>query len=304
MQKELLWGVDLGGTKTELVVVPQNQPAKPLFRKRIKTPKDQGYQAVLQSVKDLVSQAKKELAQTPEILGIGAPGALDPLTGKVRNSNTLCLNGKPLDQDLKETLQIEKIIIENDANCFALAEAWLGSAKDSSSVFGVIMGTGVGGGLVYQKKIIKGYQGIGGEWGHNTLVENGELCYCGKKGCVETVISGPALEKLYQKKTHKKKSLKEIISAENKENINFLIDHLISYFAKAIAVVINIFDPETVVLGGGLSNINALYSNKCKELVYKEIFHDSPKTKIVKNTLGDSAGVFGAAMLSASSKLN
>lgn len=294
----MLWGIDLGGTKIEGVVISSLEDREPVCRLRVDTEAAQGYQHIVGQIGKLVELMKKESGDTPTLIGFGTPGTLTPATGLLKNSNTTCLNGMPLKKDIEEKLSTE-IVIQNDANCFALAEAKWGAAQGAESVFGVIMGTGVGGGLVINGSSINGKSGIAGEWGHNVLVENGPDCYCGKSGCVETILSGPALERYYEKVSGKKLSLKDIAAeAEKGDNPDAkeTIDHLNRNFAKAISVVLNIFDPEVVVLGGGVSNVDSLYSAGA-ELVSDYIFNDQVENRIVKNELGDSAGVFGAAFL-------
>jgi fructokinase len=205
------------------------------------------------------------------------------------------LIGKPLKEDLEKKLD-KKISIENDANCFAISEATLGIAKNYSFVFGVILGTGVGGGIVIDGKIHHGRTNIAGEWGHHTLHQNGKNCFCGKKGCVETYISGPALEQRWKEMTGKNQSLPEIV--KDSDNSKFITwkQEFLDNFGTSLANVIDILDPDVVVLGGGLSNIGFLYSDGIQN-VYDKVFSDLVDTPILKNNLGDSAGVFGAALL-------
>jgi fructokinase len=201
----------------------------------------------------------------------------------------------PLQKDLNQILK-QEITIENDANCFAIAEAILGVAKSYNVVFGVIMGTGVGGGIVFNKKIHRGRTYIAGEWGHHTLRINGNKCYCGKLGCVETYISGPALEKKWTKLTGKTESLPSIVqNLDNKEGQQWKNEFL-ENFGIGLANVIDILDPDVIVLGGGVSNISFLY-DEGRDSVYDKVFSDLVETPILKNQLGDSAGVFGASLL-------
>jgi predicted NBD/HSP70 family sugar kinase len=187
--------------------------------------------------------------------------------------------------------------IANDANCLALAEATLGAAKGADTVFGVILGTGVGGGIVVREHVLNGAQGIAGEWGHNVLIPDGEQCYCGKRGCVETVLSGPALQRFYESRSGQKRMLKEILAlADSDPEARATMDRLIDYFGQGISVVINILDPEVIVLGGGVGNIEALYTEGARS-AERHVFNNQMRTKIVRPLLGDSAGVFGAAML-------
>lgn len=228
-------------------------------------------------------------------LGICTPGAISRQTGLIKNSNTQCLIGKPFKEDLENQIG-KKISMENDANCFAMAEATLGVAREYDVVLGVILGTGVGGGIVINKKLHSGRTNIAGEWGHHTLHRDGNLCYCGKIGCVETYISGPSLENQWTKLTGKSQRLPEILSnIDNEVGKKWKADFL-ENFGYGLANVIDILDPDVIVLGGGLSNIDFLYFEG-KESVYDKVFSDLVDTPILKNKLGDSAGVFGACML-------
>ncbi|MCS6989660.1 MAG: ROK family protein [Chloroherpetonaceae bacterium] len=294
----MLWGIDLGGTKIECAVLESPTSSRALTRQRIETQAEKGYAHILAQIKRLVDDVADTLGKRPTKIGVGTPGALEPSTQTLKNSNTVCLNGKPFKRDLEQVLGVP-IKIANDANCFALAEARLGAAKGASVVFGVIMGTGVGGGIVVDGKVIGGRQGIAGEWGHNVLEENGELCYCGKRGCVETVLSGVWLEKFYQARSGESRKLKDIVERHRlgtDENATLTIKRLTENFGKAIAVVINILDPDVIVLGGGVGNIDLLYGEGVEE-AKKHVFNHKLETAIVKPILGDSAGVFGAAML-------
>ncbi len=303
----LLWGIDLGGTKIEGVVINNRSSPEVLTRKRIPTESAKGYKTILGNIKKLIDEISNEIQSAPLSIGIGTPGTLDPNTGLMKNSNSTSLNNQRLKSDLEALLGIE-VILANDANCFALAETKMGIvrelAPDASVVFGVIMGTGVGGGLVVESKVINGKQGIGGEWGHIYLDESGGDCYCGKKGCVETILSGPALERYYETISGEKKGLKEILKrheAGTDPNASQTIDRLISYFGLGISTIINIIDPDIIVIGGGVGNIDLLYKEGPKA-IKKNVF-DTGKgfhTIIAKPKLGDSAGVFGAAFLTCS----
>ncbi len=293
-----LWGIDLGGTKIEGVVIEGGvEPA--VARVRLPTEAHLGYEQILSQVEKLVALMEQEtLSSRPEIVGIGTPGTVDPSTGLMKNCNTTALNGRPFPKDLERLLGVQ-LRIANDANCFALAEAKMGAARGEGVVFGIIMGTGVGGGLVVRGQVIDGAQGIAGEWGHNVLDPEGEQCYCGKRGCVETVLSGPALERFYERLTGTRKSLFEIVEIANDDSAaEATIARLISEFGRAAAVIINILDPDVLVLGGGVGNVAALMDGAVAALK-SWVFNDSVRTKVVRPTLGDSAGVFGAAMLAA-----
>lgn len=269
----------------------------PLFRRRIDTEADQGYEHIVKRIGLLVREIE-ELSglKRPGRIGVGTPGAEEPSTGLMKNCNTTCLNGQPLPADMAAELDVE-VAVANDANCLALAEATLGAAKGAETVFGVIMGTGVGGGVVVNGRVLNGAQGIAGEWGHNVLIPDGELCYCGKRGCVEMVISGPRLQKFYASLSGQHLTLKQIAESVHVDPAaKATIDRLIDYFGQAISVVINILDPHMIVLGGGVGNIAALYTEGAKS-AERHVFNTRMHTRIVKPVLGDSAGVFGAAML-------
>ena len=283
-------GIDLGGTKTEGILLDDS--LNTIERKRLPTPKNR-YQEIIKTIQYLVNDLSREIEDFT--LGICTPGVISKKTGFLKNSNTQCLIGKPLKEDLEKKLD-KKISIENDANCFTISEATMGVAKNNSFVFGVILGTGVGGGIVIDGKIHHGRTNIAGEWGHHTLHQNGKKCYCGKKGCVETYISGPALEKRWEEMTGKNQLLPEIV--KDYENSKFLQwrQEFLDNFGTGLANVVDILDPDVIVLGGGLSNIEFLYSDGIKN-VYEKVFSDLVDTPILKNNLGDSAGVFGAALL-------
>ena len=283
-------GVDLGGTKIEAVLLDENFNV--IKRKRIFTPQND-YQKILNSISSLIEEISENISNYS--LGICTPGAISKQTGLIKNSNTRCLIGKSLKEDL-ESKTGKKIFMENDANCFALAEATLGAAMDFDLVFGVILGTGIGGGIVINKKLYSGRTNIGGEWGHHTLHRNGNLCYCGKTGCVETYISGPSLESHWTKLTGKSQHLPEILTSIDNENWQKWKNEFLENFGYGLANVIDILDPDAIVLGGGLSNIDFLYTEG-KESVYSKVFSDLVDTPILKNKLGDSAGVYGAAFL-------
>jgi fructokinase len=283
-------GVDLGGTKIEAILLDENFVV--IERKRIPTPKND-YDKILDSISSLVLDLSKNTSDFT--LGICTPGAISKQTGLIKNSNTQCLVGRSLKEDLENKLK-KRISMENDANCFALAEATLGVALDFDLVFGVILGTGVGGGIVINKKLHSGRTNIGGEWGHHTLHRNGNSCYCGKTGCVETYISGPSLENQWTMLTGKSQPLPEILSNIDNEIGNKWKTNFLENFGYGLANVIDILDPDVIVLGGGLSNIDFLYTEG-KESVYSKVFSDSIDTPILQNKLGDSAGVFGACML-------
>lgn len=281
-------GIDLGGTKTEGILLDND--FKVITRKRIPTPQND-YDSILDSIVGLIKQLNSDDCK----IGICTPGAISKKTGLIKNSNTQCLIGKPLKEDLEKILNI-KIFMDNDANCFAMAETKLGAAKDYDVVFGVILGTGVGGGIVINNKVHHGRTNIAGEWGHHTLHKNGNKCYCGKKGCVETYISGPALEKRWTELTGKVMGLSEIVENLDTNNSQKWKKEFLDNFGTSLANVIDILDPDAIVIGGGVSNIDFLY-NEGKDAIYDKVFSDLVDTPILKNQLGDSAGVFGACLL-------
>ena len=297
-----LWGIDLGGTKIEGVILESIDNPTPIVRTRVDTEASKGYDHIIGQISKLVADMQSRSGLKPTAIGIGTPGVLDPTLQTMKNANTVVLNGMPLQKDLEKNLQL-KIELANDANCFALAEAQWGivrqEAPEARMVFGIIMGTGVGGGLVIDGKIWGGRHGIGGEWGHNFLDESGGQCYCGKTGCVETVISGPATERYYASLTGEKLKLKEIVSRYKDSSDPAAvktIERLCHFFGKGISVITNLLDPDVLVIGGGVGNIDALYTLGLAELG-KFIFNNRVEVKLLKPSLGDSAGVFGAAAL-------
>ena len=285
-------GIDLGGTKIEGILTDENY--KSITRKRISTNQEEGYNSILESIKNLILELVQESNDKVSI-GVCTPGALSLSSGLIKNSNTQCLIGKDLQNDLKNILHYN-VSIENDANCFALAEAKLGAGRNSNLVFGIIMGTGVGGGIIIDGKIHHGRTNIAGEWGHHCLHPEGNICYCGNKGCVETYISGPALEKKWSELTSQNQSLPEIIKSSDNPNFPNWKKSFLDDFGSSLANVIDILDPDVIVLGGGVSNIDFLYTEG-KNSTHEKVFSDIVDTPITKNELGDSAGVFGACML-------
>lgn len=298
-----LWGIDLGGTKIECAVLNAENPTEVLIRERLDTEASQGYEHILGRVKTLVDIVASKLGQQPLRIGFATPGVLNPRTKTMKNCNTVCMNGQPMADDLARLLGCE-VKLANDANCFALAETLLGAVQDvnpnAEMVFGIIMGTGVGGGLVAHGKVLQGLHGIGGEWGHNILEEDGLSCYCGKSGCVEHVISGPALERYYFTLTGESKRMPEIMRlyAEKSDPAALAtVERMLENFGRAVSTLINVIDPDVIVIGGGLGNIDLLYTEGY-DRIRKYIFNSGEVyTPIVKPKLGDSAGVFGAAML-------
>jgi predicted NBD/HSP70 family sugar kinase len=294
-----LWGVDLGGTKIECAVIDTGET---VIRRRISTEADKGYDHIISQIKKLVNEVSAEIGERPKRIGFATPGVLDPETQRMKNSNTVVINNQPMRNDIENALQIP-VKLANDANCFALAETLMGAGKNYTNadiVFGVIMGTGVGGGLVAHGRIIEGIHGIAGEWGHNILEENGEPCYCGKRGCVETVISGIALENYYARISGSKLKLREILDNHlegNDKVADQTIERLLEFYGRAISTLINVLDPNLIVIGGGVGNVDLLYTEGYKR-IKKYLFNPGElKTPILKPMLGDSAGVFGAALL-------
>lgn len=297
-----IWGIDLGGTKIEGVILKDKSNPEVILRTRLDTEAHHGYQHILDRIKVLIDKMSEESGLTPETIGFGTPGALDPVTRTMKNSNTTALNGQPFHVDLEKKLGVP-VKMANDANCFALAEARMGAVKehmpDAKVCFGVIMGSGVGGGIVVNGEVLNGRQGIAGEWGHNFLDDSGGDCYCGRVGCVEKVISGRNLEQYFKEQTGQDRKLKDIYKAHlagNDEEASMLINRLIRFFGKGIANVINILDPDVIILGGGVGNIDLLYTEGVAE-AKKHVFNTRMDTVFLKPTLGDSAGVFGAAFL-------
>ncbi|MBU2514014.1 ROK family protein [bacterium] len=289
-------GIDLGGTKTEIMLTEED-PQNVLKRKRIATQQERGYEFIINQLFELINDYLQYCHQCP-LIGIGIPGSINQKTGLVRNSNTICLNGKPLKSDLESRLNFS-ISVENDANCFALSEALLGAGKGKETVIGLIMGTGMGGGIVRNGKIWNGLHGIAGEFGHTSIDYNGRDCWCGEKGCLERYISGTAVEQQYEISSGKRLKLDAIYrqyEAGNDETARLVIDDLLNHFSRGIANINTAFDPDIIVIGGGVSNIPLLYTRGADQ-IRKQTFSDECFTPIVKNSLGDSSGIFGAALL-------
>lgn len=292
-------GVDLGGTKIEIAAFGER--GETLLRRRRDTPQGD-YVATLQAVQALVEESEGELGKRGSV-GIGTPGAVSARGGCIKNSNSVCLNGRPLKADLERVLGRE-IRIANDADCFALSETVDGAARDQATVFGVILGTGVGGGIVIDGRLLRGANAIAGEWGHNPLPWPapdelpGPGCYCGRSGCIETWLSGPGLTRDHRRATGEALSAQEI-SARAQAGDDACEASLQRYeqrLARALAHVINILDPHVIVLGGGLSNLHRLYHN-VPRWWGRYIFSDSVATRLLPNLHGDSGGVRGAAWL-------
>ncbi|MGD8673894.1 MAG: ROK family protein [Thiogranum sp.] len=295
----LRFGVDLGGSKIEIIAL--DEIGAPRLRRRVATPRGD-YAKTLATIAELVRAAEAELDCRGRV-GICTPGAISPATGLLKNSNSVCLNGKPLDQDLQRLLQRE-VRIANDADCFALSEAADGAATGAATVFGVIVGTGTGGGLVVHGRLLAGPNAIAGEWGHNPLPwpsddeQPGPACYCGKTGCIETWLSGPGLEREYRRLGGTMLKAERIAEQDRRgEGLAVAcLDHYIDRMARAMASVINVVDPEVIVLGGGVSNIERLYRDVPRAWA-EYVFSDRVDTRLIPPRHGDSSGVRGAARL-------
>ncbi len=291
-------GIDLGGTKIAGIALDDDDNT--LAYERIPA-SSQDYGLTLRKIVQLVGLLESKAGRATAI-GIGTPGAISPATGLMRNSNSACLNLRPLDRDLEAVLG-RPLRLRNDADCFALSEATSGAAAGAHSVFGVIIGTGVGGGLVFNGQLVTGPNAISGEWGHCPLPyarddeRPGAACYCGHSGCIETFLSGPGMAMLYRNSGGGALTAREIIVQAGSDPLAAeVLDNYIDRLARALSVVINIFDPEIIVLGGGLSNIDTLYERT--PLRWGEyVFSDSVQTRLVKNLHGDDSGVRGAAAL-------
>jgi fructokinase len=293
------FGVDLGGTKIELIALDRG--GEELWRRREPTPQGD-YEGTLGVIRSLVEQAETGLGARGTV-GIGTPGALSRATGRLKNSNSVCLNGRPILEDLQNLLG-RSVRMANDADCFALSEATDGAAAGMGVVFGVILGTGVGGGIVVNGRLVGGPNGIAGEWGHNPLPwpEPGELpgleCYCGRRGCIETFLSGPGLARDYARHSGSGLAGPEIVAraAAGDADCEAVLRQYENRLARALAHVINIVDPDAVVLGGGLSNCARLYESVPK-LWGRYVFSDRVDTRLLPPRHGDSSGVRGAAWL-------
>ncbi len=292
------FGIDLGGTKIELLALDAQGQER--IRRRVATPKG-SYEETLEAIVSLVNEAEHELGEAGSV-GIATPGAVSKKTGLIKNANSTCLNGQPLVQDLQAALKRE-IRIENDANCFALSEATDGAAAGAGNVFGVILGTGVGGGLVIGGRVVTGANAIGGEWGHNALPlprdneRPGLRCYCGRMGCIETWLSGPGVTAhIFEQTSRMVEPAAIAAEAASDPQCEAAMRDYEDRLARALASVINVLDPEVIVLGGGLSNIARLYEN-VPRLWEPYVFSDEVLTKLVPPKYGDASGVRGAAWL-------
>ena len=292
-------GIDLGGTKTEGILIDDS--GQELIRKRITTEKN--YEGTINGISAIIKDFENNFGNV-ESIGIGMPGCVSHDSSLVKNANSVWLNGKPLKKDLQNKLE-RKIYLENDANCFALSEAVDGAGKGNNVVFGVIIGTGVGGGIIVDQKVIQGKNNIAGEWGHITLPNRTEdekkynkKCYCDRDGCIETYLSGPGFANCYNLRHNTSLDSHDIIKNYPKdEKSKFALEQYINHLARGLSIIVNVLDPDIIVLGGGMSNIKFIYEKINIELK-KYVFSDICHTKVVKNIHGDSGGVRGAAWLS------
>jgi fructokinase len=296
-------GIDLGGTKIEIAALDTDGTLR--LRRRVPSPQGD-YRASVAAIAGLVAAADAELGVRGTV-GIGIPGTISPATGLVKNANSVWLIGHPLDRDLAAAVG-RPVRIANDADCFALSEAGDGAAAGARSAFGVILGTGVGGGLVYEGRVIVGANALAGEWGHNPLPaprvvdgrdeRPGPECYCGRHGCIETFLSGPALARDHKAATGADLDGKAIVAAANsgEPGARATMDRYVDRLARALGTIVNVFDPEAIVLGGGLSNADLLYA-EVPPLLARHSFTDLLTTRLVRNRHGDSSGVRGAAWL-------
>jgi fructokinase len=292
-------GVDLGSTKIEIIALAQD--GHELLRRRVDTPQGD-YPGILRTISSLVQAVEDELGQQGAV-GICTPGAISPASGLLKNSNSVCMNGRSIKSDLEDHLK-RAVCIANDANCFALSEATDGAAHGAEVVFGVIIGTGVGGGIVVRGQVLTGPNAIAGEWGHNLLPwprndeRPGPKCYCGKNGCIETFVSGPGLARDHQQVTGEPVATHEIVTraqggdTQAEASLCRYEDRL----ARALSHVINILDPDVIVLGGGMCNLKRLYANVPRRWG-QYVFSDRVDTRLVPPRFGDSSGVRGAAWL-------
>lgn len=291
-------GIDLGGTKTEGVLLDRH--GEVVARERRPTGASR-YEAIVDGVVALVRTLEDAAAMACSV-GVGIPGTIDRATGLVKNANTTCLIGQPLAQDLEARLERD-VRLENDANCFAVAEAHAGAARDHRTIFGVILGTGVGGGLVIDGRVHRGRHGIAGEWGHSPIEDRDldapptPLCYCGQRGCIETRLSGPAFEQDYARMSGEAVSAEAIVARIPADAAaSRALDRYVGFLAEGLARVFHIVDPDAVVLGGGMSNVSTLYE-RLPGAIATVLFNPRLEAPVLRNELGDSAGVFGAAWL-------
>jgi fructokinase len=294
-----LWGIDLGGTKIEGVVLDPAVPDKPLARLRVDTEAEKGYLHIRGQIAKVCKMLAAETGlPLPKKIGMGTPGVIDPKSKQLKNSNSQCLNGQPLGEDVEKDQGIA-FVLANDANCLALAEATLGAARGYPTVFGIILGTGVGGGIIINGQVVEGCHGIAGEWGQLIVEPDGPVSSYGTRGTIESVISGPGLERFYAEQSGERRRLKEVVARASTGDVHAqaTIERLTTFFASSLCPVIDILDPHAIVIGGGVGNIDALYTEATRAKIAEVIFNPTFEAALLKPTLGDSAGVFGAAML-------
>lgn len=292
-------GIDLGGTKIEAVAL--DSAGASIFNKRVATPGGD-YRATLAAMVALVHEAERATGRSGSV-GVGTPGCISHATGCIKNSNSACLNGQPLDRDLAAALG-RPVRLANDANCFALSEATDGAAAGAEVVFGVIVGTGTGAGVVVHGRVLTGAYGIAGEWGHNPLPwprddeRPGPACYCGKTGCIETFLSGPGMQADYARATGQSASAEQIVARASAGDAaaEAIVARYEDRMARGLASIINVLDPDVIVMGGGMSNIRRLYDN-VPRLWRQYVFSDDVRTRLVPARYGDASGVRGAAWL-------
>ncbi len=297
-----LWGIDLGGTKIEGVILDEKLgPDRPVCRLRVDTEAEKGCDHVYAQIHRVCQMlGEKSGLPLPPRIGMGTPGVLDPASHRLKNSNSQHLNGRDIEKDI-EALVGTDFVLANDANLFALSEATFGSGRGYPTVFGVILGTGVGGGIIAHGRILEGCHGIAGEWGQLVLDPDELPSAYGTRGTVEAILCGPGLETFYERRTGKRKRLKEIVAHEETDtDARATIERLTDYLAQGLSYVIDILDPHAIILGGGVGNIEALYTPSMRDKIAARIFNPTFDAALLKPTLGDSAGVFGAAMLTAS----
>ncbi len=291
-------GIDLGGTKIEAILF--DPAGTVLLRERRPTPRQttDDYQAILTAVHDHIRQAAQAVpAGQTYTIGVGIPGIIDPASQRVINANTTSLRGNPFKADLEKLLG-RPLAMDNDANCFALAESRSGAARGFKTVFGIILGTGCGGGLCLDGQVFKGRHGIAGEWGHFAIDAAGRKCFCGNTGCVETLISGTGVSAHYKELYGDHKPVQAIVDGARRgdRQCRVVFDQFLENFGRCVGGLISILDPDAIVVGGGLSNIDELYAEGFEQ-VRRYVFHRDLQTPILKHKLGDSAGVYGAAWI-------
>jgi predicted NBD/HSP70 family sugar kinase len=294
-----LWGIDLGGTKIEGVVLDPAAPDHPLCRLRIPTEAGHGYDHFRRQIAKLCKMMSEQTGlPLPPRIGMGTPGVIDPRTGRLKNSNTQCLNGRALTADVEAEVGTG-FVLANDANCFALAESTSGAGRGYATVFGIILGTGAGGGIVVDGRVLPGCHGIAGEWGQLVIEPGGPLSNYGTRGTVEALISGPALERFYAERSGTNCPLPEIArrAGRGDPHAQATLERLTDTFAQALGVIIDVLDPHAIIVGGGVGNLDALYTEATRAKIAARIFNPTFEAALLRPALGDSAGLFGAAML-------